>query len=74
MSMLAALNHLQIVISDEMAFQVTNVKDQRDVDWGYIPCLSPLQYWKGLDNFLLVTLPVALEYMINITEGGYFLS
>ena len=67
-SLLAALNYLQIVISDEMAFQVT---------WSGLrlhPCLSPLQYWKGLDNFLLlVTLAVALEYIINITEGGYFL-
>jgi len=69
-SLLATLNHPQIVISDEMAFH-----DQ--VTWSGLrlhPCLSPLQYWKGLDNsLLLVTLAVALEYMINITEGGYFL-
>jgi len=30
------------------------------------PCLTPLQYWKGLDNFILLVtlaLAVALEYM-----------
>jgi len=46
--LLAALNHLQIAISDEMAFQVTYVKMEEK--WIEVTTLlTPVQYWMGLD-------------------------
>jgi len=41
-SLLAALYHLQIVISDEMGFQVTYVKmEEKWTEVSYIPALLP---------------------------------
>jgi len=50
LDLLAALNHQQIVISDEMGFQITYVKmEEKWSEVSYIPALLTLQYWKGLD-------------------------
>ena len=41
-SLLAALNHLQLEISDEMGFQVTYVKmEEKLTEVSYIPALLP---------------------------------
>ena len=64
-SLLAALNHLQIVISDEMGFQVTYVKMEEK--WTNICSSSVLSETKlgliyfGIERSATMSIPVSLQ-------------